>query len=131
MSKVFDMLKEYGVFYIATVKDGLPAVRPFGAVMEHDGELYIATANFKEVYKQLTEERNVQIAANKAGTLDWIRITGQAEEVKDIEVKKLMLKSCPVLADIFKSADNEVFAVFCIKNMHAAAYTSEGCAEVQ
>lgn len=57
MSKVFDLLKEYGVFYVATVNNGLPAVRPFGAVMEYNGELYLATANFKDVYKQLKAEK--------------------------------------------------------------------------
>ncbi len=131
MSKVFELLKEYGVFYVATVKDGMPAVRPFGAVMEYNNELYIATANFKEVYKQFKEEKNVQLAATKAGTLDWLRITGIAEEVAEMEIKEKMLEACPVLVDIFKSADNEVFAVFCIKNMHATNYTAGGCEELQ
>lgn len=131
MSKVFELLKEYGVFYVATVKDGMPAVRPFGAVMEYNNELYIATANFKEVYKQFKEEKNVQLAATKAGTLDWLRITGTAEEVAEMGIKEKMLEACPVLADIFKSADNEVFAVFCIKNMHATNYTAGGCEELQ
>lgn len=131
MSKVFELLKEYGVFYVATVKDGMPAVRPFGAVMEYNNELYIATANFKEVYKQFKEEKNVQLAATKAGTLDWLRITGIAEEVAEMEIKEKMLEACPVLVDIFKSADNEVFAVFCIKNMHATNYTVGGCEELQ
>lgn len=131
MSKVFELLKEYGVFYVATVKDGMPAVRPFGAVMEYNNELYIATANFKEVYKQFKEEKNVQLAATKAGTLDWLRITGIAEEVAEMEIKEKMLEACPVLVDIFKFADNEVFAVFCIKNMHATNYTAGGCEELQ
>lgn len=131
MSKVFELLKEYGVFYVATVKDGMPAVRPFGAVMEYNNELYIATANFKEVYKQFKEEKNVQLAATKSGTLDWLRITGIAEEVAEMEIKEKMLEACPVLADIFKSADNEVFAVFRIKNMHAIAYTAGGCEELK
>lgn len=131
MSKVFELLKEYGVFYVATVKDGMPAVRPFGAVMEYNNELYIATANFKEVYKQFKEEKNVQLAATKAGTLNWLRITGTAEEVAEMEIKEKMLEACPVLVDIFKSADNEVFAVFCIKNMHAIVYTAGGCEELQ
>ncbi len=130
MSKAFELLKEYGVFYVATVKDGMPAVRPFGAVMEYNGELYIATANFKAVYQQLKAEKNVQIAATKAGTLDWLRITGVAEEISDLAVKERMLQECPALVNIFKSADNEVLAVFCIKDMHTVAYTAGGCEEL-
>lgn len=131
MSKVFELLKEYGVFYVATVKNGMPAVRPFGAVMEYNDELYIATANFKDVYKQLITEKNVQLAATKAGTLDWLRISGIAEEVREISIKEKMLQECPVLVNIFKSADNEVFAVFCIKDMHAVSYAAGSCKELQ
>lgn len=131
MSKVFDLLKEYGVFYVATVNNGLPAVRPFGAVMEYNGELYLATANFKDVYKQLKAEKNVQLAATKAASMDWLRITGRAEEVHELAIKEKMLQACPVLVDLFKSADNEVFAVFCIKDMHAVAYTTAGSEELK
>lgn len=131
MSKVFDLLKEYGVFYVATVNNGLPAVRPFGAVMEYNGELYLATANFKDVYKQLKAEKNVQLAATKAASMDWLRITGRAEEVHELSIKEKMLQACPVLVDLFKSADNEVFAVFCIKDMHAVAYTAAGSEELK
>lgn len=131
MSKVFDLLKEYGVFYVATVNNGLPAVRPFGAVMEYNGELYLATANFKDVYKQLKAEKNVQLAATKAASMDWLRITGRAEEVHELAIKKKMLEACPVLVDLFKSADNEVFAVFCIKDMHAVSYTAAGSEELK
>ncbi len=131
MSKVFDLLKEYGVFYAATVNNGLPAVRPFGAVMEYNGELYLATANFKDVYKQLKAEKNVQLAATKAASMDWLRITGRAEEVHELAIKEKMLEACSVLVDLFKSADNEVFAVFCIKDMHAVAYTAAGSEELK
>lgn len=131
MSKVFDLLKEYGVFYVATVNNGLPAVRPFGAVMEYNGEIYLATANFKDVYKQLKAEKNVQLAATKAASMDWLRITGRAEEVHELAIKEKMLEACPVLVDLFKSADNEVFAVFCIKDMHAVAYTTAGSEELK
>lgn len=131
MSKVFDLLKEYGVFYVATVNNGLPAVRPFGAVMEYNGELYLATANFKDVYKQLKAEKNVQLAATKAASMDWLRITGRAEEVHELAIKEKMLEACSVLVDLFKSADNEVFAVFCIKDMHAVAYTAAGSEELK
>lgn len=118
-------------FYVATVNNGLPAVRPFGAVMEYNGELYLATANFKDVYKQLKAEKNVQLAATKAASMDWLRITGRAEEVHELAIKEKMLEACPVLVDLFKSADNEVFAVFCIKDMHAVAYTAAGSEELK
>lgn len=126
MSKAFDLLKEYGVFYVATVNGGKPAVRPFGAVMEYKGEIHIATANVKDVYKQLKADPCVQLAAWKAGTHDWIRITGKAEERNDKETKQAMLDACPVLKPIFGSADNPVYTTFAVTEAEAVLYTADG-----
>lgn len=130
MSKAFDILKEYGVFFLATVNDGKPAVRPFGAVMEYNDKLYVATANFKDVYNQLKKEKNVELAAWKSGTMDWIRIQGIAEEDTSLAIKERILNECPVLADIFKSADNEVLAVFSITVDKAYAFSLDGVSEL-
>jgi uncharacterized pyridoxamine 5'-phosphate oxidase family protein len=56
--------------------------------MELDGELYLSTANTKEVYSQLKRNPSVQIVALKAGTRDWVRIDGKAVEVFDIDSKQ-------------------------------------------
>lgn len=130
MSKAFELLKEYGVFYVATVKDGKPAVRPFGAVMEYKGEIYIATANVKEVYKQLKADPSVQLAAWKTGTHDWIRISGKAVEKNDKETKQAMLDACPVLVPIFQSADNPVYTTFAVTDAEAVLYTDKGVEKI-
>lgn len=127
MSKAFDLLKEYGVFYLATVREnGAPAVRPFGAVMEHEGVLYICTANVKEVYKQLKAAPNIELAAVKPASHDWLRISGKAVETQDIALKEKMLTACPSLVNHFQSAGNPVFALFAITEAQALHYTAAG-----
>lgn len=42
MSKEYEFLKECGYFYLLTINRDFPAGRPFGAVMEHDGKLFIS-----------------------------------------------------------------------------------------
>lgn len=49
MSMTYDFLKECGVFYVLTLNGNFPAGRPFGAVMEHEGDLYISTGDMKDV----------------------------------------------------------------------------------
>ena len=51
MNDVVKYLQECGTFYLATVEGDQPHVRPFGAVCEFEGKLYIVTNNKKDVNK--------------------------------------------------------------------------------
>ena len=53
MNDVVKYLQECGTFYLATVEGDQPHVRPFGAVCEFEGKLYIVTNNKKDVYNQM------------------------------------------------------------------------------
>lgn len=112
MSKAYEFLKECGYFYVLTIHDGFPSGRPFGAVMEADGKLYISTNNHNKVHKQLRENGNIQIIAKKEGTRDWIRITGKARECNSLALKQQMLNECPVLSKHFSSAAEEQYLLF-------------------
>jgi uncharacterized pyridoxamine 5'-phosphate oxidase family protein len=122
MSKTYDFLKECGVFYVLTVNGEFPAGRPFGAIMERNEDLYISTANMKDVYKQLKDHPQMQIVALKAGTREWLRLNGVAEECVDLDVKQKMLEECPNLTKHFSSPDVPHFAVFQIKVLNSELY---------
>ena len=130
MSITYDFLKESGVFYLSTVNVDAPALRPFGAVMEYENNLYISTANTKEVYKQMKENQNIQIVALKLATREWIRVNGKAVEFNDIIVKSEMFKKCPVLSTHFKTANNPQFALFQITNMKSYINSQQGITKV-
>jgi len=119
MGKAYDFLMECGVFFLATINGDAPAMRPFGGVMELDGELYVSMANTKDVYSQMKSNPAVQIVALKPGTRDWIRINGSAEEIHDAGAKQKMLDACPRLARHFSSNTDERFALFKIAKADA------------
>ena len=112
MSRAFEFLKECGSFFVLTINDDFPAGRPFGAVMEHNDDLYITTPSTKAVYKQLKENHKMQIVALKPGTRQWIRISGIAEEIYDISLKQRMLDECPNLRKYHTQPDENGFNVF-------------------
>ena len=114
MSKICDFIKECGVFYVLTVNGDFPAGRPFGAIMEYEDKLYIATADTKAVYKQLKDHANMQILALKPGTRSWVRVNGIATECNDIAIKQRMLDECPVLSKHYPSADTAHYNLFAI-----------------
>lgn len=112
MSKEYEFLKECGYFYLLTINGDFPAGRPFGAVMEHNGKLFISTNNKNKVHKQLRSNGNIQIVAKKETSRQWIRITGKATECNNIKIKQKMLEECPVLSKHFSSAENEHYLIF-------------------
>ena len=115
MSMACDFLKECGVFYVLTLNGDFPAGRPFGAVMEHEGDLYISTGDMKDVYKQLKLNPNMQIIAQKPGSRSWLRIDGIASECTDMVIKEKMLDECPSVQRHFPDAKAMHYVVFKIK----------------
>jgi len=130
MSKSFDFLKSCGVFFVTTINGEVPASRPFGAVMEYEGNLYISTGNTKDVYKQLVQNPNIQIVALKKETREWIRINGKAIETNELKEKMTMLKECPILSKRFNSATCEYFSLFKITNMESYLCTDSGMSNI-
>ncbi len=49
----YEFIKDCGYFYVATINNEFPAVRPFGAIMEVNDNLYIATHDGNEAHKQV------------------------------------------------------------------------------
>jgi len=117
MSKTYDLLKQAGVFFLATINGDKPALRPFGAVMELGGELYFSTAKGKDVYAQLVQCPAIQIAAMTGNEREWLRISGNAVEVSDLSAKQAMLDACPILLKHFPTSGDEKFALFKITDM--------------
>lgn len=112
MSNEYNFIKECGSFFVVTMNDKFPACRPFGAIMEVENKLYIATHDGNEVHKQLRTNGNMQLVAKKEGTREWLRVTGIAEECNDIALKERFMEECPVLVNHYDTANSEHFLMF-------------------
>jgi uncharacterized pyridoxamine 5'-phosphate oxidase family protein len=109
MKKALEFLKETGTFYLATVEGDQPRVRPFGAVFEYEGKLYIVTNNTKKCFKQILENPKIEMCGmNKKG--QWIRVTGEVANDDRREVKEFALESIPTLKSMY-NIDDGIFAV--------------------
>ncbi len=109
MKKALEFLKECGTFYLATTEGDQPRVRPFGAVFEYEGKLYIVSNNTKKCFKQMLENPKVEISSmNKKG--QWIRLAGEVAYDDRREVKELALNTIPSLKNMY-SIDDGIFAV--------------------
>ena len=120
MKEAYDFLRDCGTFYIATEENGQPHVRPFGAISDFEGRLYIETNNQKKVYQQLVKNGKVEICGMHDGK--WIRVEGTVKEDLRREARVAMLEDNPSLKSL-ASPDNGTMTVFYFDDGKATIYS--------
>jgi len=109
MNKAVELVEKAGTYYLATVEDDQPRVRPFGTINEYNEKVYIQTGLVKDVAKQLLKNPKAEICAFTGGA--WVRIAGKLILDEDIEAQKSMLEKYPNLGNMYKPGDGNT-AVF-------------------
>ena len=124
IEKVYYYLNDAQTYYLATVDDGKPRVRPFGTILLDDGKLYIQTGRVKDVSKQIAACPFVEICACM-GT-SWLRIQAELVEDDNREVKVKMLDKMPSLKAMY-SPDDDNTQMFYLKDATAtfSSFTAE------
>ena len=110
MKEVQEFLKEAGIYYIATIDEGKPRVRPFGTAEIFENHLYIQTGKKKDVFKQIEKNNNVEISTFKDGK--WIRISGNLIVDDRVEAKKDMLDKNPNLRGMYNENDDNTIVLY-------------------
>lgn len=110
MKETLEFLKKAGTFYLATMDGDQPRVRPFGAVCEFEGKLYLITNNKKDVYKQIMANPKIEISGMADGK--WIRLSGEAVQDPRREAKKAMLDANPGLRGMYNEDDGIVEVLY-------------------
>lgn len=122
MNKIVEELKKTGVFYIATVdSDGQPRVRPFGAVTEFEGKVYLCTNNTKKCYAEMLANPKTEISGmNQDGT--WIRVSGKLVRDDRDEARSAVLEDNPNLKNMYRIGDG-IFEVLYLEDATCTKYS--------
>ena len=120
MKTVYDFLKKCETYYLATVENDQPRVRPFGTIDLFEDKLYIQTGKVKNVSKQIAKNPKVEICAFDGNT--WIRIEAVAVNDDRIEAKQHMLDNYPSLQKMYKADDNNTQVLY-LKDATATFYS--------
>ena len=110
MKEVYDFIKDCGVYYLATLDNDKPRVRPFGTLEIFEDKLYIQTGKKKDVYKQIINNSNVEICAFKDGR--WLRIECMLIPDDRVEAKKDMLDKNPELRGMYNELDDNTIVLY-------------------
>lgn len=128
MNKATEYLKSCGTFYLATDENGQPHVRPFGAVCEFEGKLYIVTNNQKKVYHQMKKNGKVEICGMHKGT--WIRVEGEVKEDTRREARVAMMDANTAALSSMYTVDDNLMTVFYFEHGTATIYSFTADPEV-
>lgn len=110
MKEVQEFLKNAKVYYLATVDEDKPRVRPFGTAEIFENHLYIQTGKSKSVAKQIEKNPNVEICAFNEGK--WIRVEGKLIADDRVEAKKDMLDKNPELRSMYDENDDNTLVLY-------------------
>jgi uncharacterized pyridoxamine 5'-phosphate oxidase family protein len=84
MNRVVEELKKVKIFYIATVEDYQPRVRPFSSIEEFEGNAYIRTGKHKEIYSQISINPKIELSGMYDGGT-WLRVSANLELDERVE----------------------------------------------
>ena len=121
MNKIVEELKKVKVFYIATIDGDKPRVRPFGTIAEVNGDAYICCGNFKDVYKQIKINPNVEMCGMYDAT-SWLRVNATLVEDNDIKVQQAVLDDPTGPKGLYQPGDGK-FATFKLTDIDAKKFS--------
>ena len=123
MQRVYDFLKKCGTYYLATVENGQPRVRPFGTIDLFEGKLYIQTGKCKPVADQLKANGRVELCAFDGEK--WLRVEATALLDDNIAAQTHMLDAYPSLKAMYQPGDGNT-EVYCLRDATAtfSSFTS-------
>ena len=106
MKEIMGHLQECSDFFLATVEDGKPFVRPISVLCEYNDKIYYISSNHKLVYNQIKENGNVEICGlNTHGS--WVRINGKVAEDESREARiALMDSDIDVISSVYSKEDD-------------------------
>ncbi|MCM1127521.1 MAG: helix-turn-helix domain-containing protein [Lachnospiraceae bacterium] len=108
----FQFLRECTYFFLATVMDRKPRLRPMGFVFADDRALYLATDNRKSVYSELIQSPFVEIASYNLNTRKWIRINGRTVRDNSGVIREKMEELYPMIRQEYIGKDEMYLAIF-------------------
>lgn len=109
-----DAVKKSGCFYLVTVDGDKPACRPVTFHMLVDGTEYFGVGTFKDVYKQIEANPNVQVVGCKGA--DWIRVSGTAVVDDNPALFDKAIETMPFLKNIYNEETGNKMGIFRLEN---------------
>ena len=110
LQKALDFLRDHNEIAFATCEGNLPKLRIFQIMKQEGTILYFATSTEKAIWKELTQNPNVEVLAY-ADNIS-VRCSGMVNFDVEDDVKRWIYEHNPVLPRLYSSYDQLVY--FCL-----------------
>ena len=122
--EILTFLNENPAFSLATCEGTVPHVRTLMLHKADETGIYFMVGKFKDVYRQLSLNPNVELCFHKDDF--QIRITGQVENLdRKLDIKKGILEARPFLKPWIEQVGFKYMAVFRVNNGVAKVWSLE------
>ena len=85
--QLFELMNSNLEFHLATVENGEPRVRGMMLYKADETGIVFHTGDFKDVYRQIIANPNVQMCFNDMAKGIQVRVRGRLDEVMDTDLK--------------------------------------------
>ena len=107
LQKALKFLNEHNEIALATCEGNLPKLRIFQIMRQEDTVLYFATSAKKAVYRELSDNPNVEVLAYADQVS--VRCAGMVKFNVDDDIKQWIYNNNPVLPRLYSSYDQLVY----------------------
>lgn len=108
----YKFIRECGYFFLATSADNNPRLRPMGMIYSNGKALFIATDKRKNVYKDLNNNPQVELASYNLNSRKWMRIHGMMKVESSNQIKEEMMSVYPMISQEYIDEEEIYLAIF-------------------
>jgi uncharacterized pyridoxamine 5'-phosphate oxidase family protein len=123
--EILEWLQANRLCYLATAEGDQPHVRAFGCIRADKDGIVFSTQTYKDVYKQLVANPNVELCFYSHKDALQVRVSGRVEPIEGEDAKKEVLEKLPFLQSVVEKHGLAVLAPFCLKKGKATVWSRE------
>lgn len=123
--EIFDFITKNPICALATIEGNQPRVRMILTYRADENGIVFVTGENKDLYKQLSNEPNIEMCFYSSKPNKEIRVTGVAEELEDIELKKQIVRDWPFLKEWVDRDGYDVLVLYCVRKGKATMWSMD------
>ncbi|MFH1312998.1 MAG: pyridoxamine 5'-phosphate oxidase family protein [Candidatus Eisenbacteria bacterium] len=117
MEAALEFIEKNPLGFLATVDNGKPRVRAFSILKTEGDTLYFGTSNTRAVFVQLKDNLLAEWVTMDPTTYTTLRVLGEVVFVDDIEMKREVIASMPMLEKMYAGEKEKEFEMFYLRNV--------------
>jgi pyridoxamine 5'-phosphate oxidase len=121
--EVLSFISDNPIFALATAENDIPHVRYMMVYRADASGIVFHTGESKDLYRQLSRNPQVEMCFYNSKDMTQVRVSGTADFVEDIELKKQIVKDRPFLQKWVDEKGYDSLCVYMVADGKACPWT--------